>query len=80
MNKRTVWSVVDFIRRQGELPRDQFGQILPVDDLMAWFGLNEQLSVEESRQVKLELMAMAEAQQILDELEMTRRLRAGDQA
>ena len=75
MNKRKVWHILDFIRGQGQLPSDPFGQILGVDDLMAWFGLGEQLSPEERRLVRVELAAMAEAQRVLDELRMSEQLR-----
>jgi len=76
MNKRKVWNILDFIRGQGKLPTDQFGQILPVDDLMVWFGVAERLSAEEKRQVRLELAAMAEAQQTLEELRIAEQLRS----
>ncbi len=79
MNERKVWSILDFIRGQGRLPTDQFGQILPVDDLMAWFGLDERLSPAESRQIRLELVVMAEAQQTLEELRVAERLRSASQ-
>jgi len=75
MSKRKLWSILDFIRGQGKLPADQFGQILPVDDLMSWFGLDDSLSPTESRQIRLELAVMAEAQQTLEELRMAEQLR-----
>ena len=80
MSKRKVWSILDFIRGQGRLPTDQFGQILPVDDLMSWFGLDESLSPAESRQVRLELAVMAEAQQTVEELRMAEQLRSASQS
>jgi hypothetical protein len=80
MDQRKVWSILDFIRGQGRLPTDQFGQILPVDDLMSWFGLDERLSPAESRRVRLELAVMAETQQTLDELKMAERLRSASQS
>ena len=80
MSKRKVWSILDFIRGQGRLPTDQFGQILPVDDLMSWFGLDESLSPAESRQVRLELALMAEAQQTVEELRMAEQLRSASQS
>ena len=75
MDKRNVWNILDFIRGQGKLPTDQFGQILPVDDLMVWFGVAERLSADERRLVRVELAAMAEAQQTVEELRMVERLR-----
>ena len=79
MSKRKVWSILDFIRGQGKLPTDQFGQILSVDDLMAWFGLEDSVSPEESRQIRLELSVMAEAQQTLEELRMAEQLGSAEQ-
>ena len=69
---------MDFIRRQGKLPTDQFGQILPVDDLLAWFGLDECLSRYEQRCVKQELAALTEAQLALEKIRMAEQLRAGN--
>ena len=80
MSKRKVWSILEFIRGQGKLPTDQHGQILPVDDLMSWFGLDDSLPPAESRQVRLELALMAEAQQTLEELRMAERLRLASQS
>ena len=74
MSKRKVYSILDFIRRQGRLPTDPFDQILAVDDLLSWFGLDECLSAGERRQLRLELGVMAEAQQALEELQMARQL------
>jgi len=80
MDKRKVWNILDFIRGKGKLPTDQFGQILPVDDLLVWFGVAECLSAEEKRHVRLELAAMAEAQQTLEELRMAEQLRSAGQS
>jgi hypothetical protein len=80
MNERKVRNILDFVRRQGQLPTDQFGQILPVDDLMSWFGLDERLSPAEKRQVRLELAVMTEAQQSLEELRMAEQLRLAGQS
>lgn len=79
MNEPKVRNILDFIRRQGRLPTDQFGQVLPVDDLISWFGLDERLSAVEKRQVRLELATMAETQQSLEELRMAEQLRLADQ-
>ena len=77
MNKQKIWNIVDFIRSQGKLPTDQFGQILPVDDLLAWFGLNECLSPYEQRCVKEELAALAEGQLAVEKIRIAEQLRAG---
>ena len=57
---------MDFIRRQGPLPTDPHGEILSVDDLLAWYGLKETLSPAEQRQMKIELAAMAESQRFME--------------
>ena len=79
MDKHKVWNILDFIRGKGKLPTDQFGQILPVDDLMVWFGVAEHLCTDERRAVSLELAAMAEAQQTVEELRMAEQLRSAGQ-
>ena len=76
MNKYKIRDIVDFIRRQGKLPTDQFGQILPVDDLLVWFGLDECLSRYEQRCVKQELATLAEAQLAVERIRMAQQLRA----
>ena len=77
MNRYKVRDIVDLIRSRGKLPTDQFGQILPVDDLLAWFGLDECLSRYEQRCVKQELAALAEAQLAVEIIRMAEQLRAG---
>ncbi|MBL7184993.1 MAG: hypothetical protein ISS70_01595 [Phycisphaerae bacterium] len=54
--------IVDWIRNQGRLPTDEFGQILPVDDLMGWFGLNECLTMDEQLYIERELKGIIEAE------------------
>ncbi len=54
--------IMDWIRNQGRLPTDEFGQILPVDDLMGWFGLNECLTMEEQLYIERELRGIIEAE------------------
>ena len=71
MNEKKIRSIVEFIRGQGKLPTDQFGEVLAVDDLVGWFGLDECLSGEEMRCLKTELAAMAEIQGALDELRIS---------
>jgi len=77
MNRYKIRNIVDFIRRQGKLPTDQFGQTLPVDDLLGWFGLDECLSRYEQRCVKQELAALAEAQLAVEIIRMAEQLHAG---
>ena len=69
MNIYKLRTIIDLIRRQGKLPTDQFGQILPVGDLMGWFGLTESLTRSEQLRMKEELAAMVEAELAVDRLE-----------
>ena len=75
MNPYTLRHVLDFIRRQGELPKDQFGQILPVSDLLAWFGLNQCLTKPEQLRIEQELEAMVEAELSIEKLKQLEALR-----
>ena len=75
INMHKIRYILDFIRRRGKLPTDQFGQILPVDDLLVWFGLDKCLSRHEQRCVKQELAALAEAQLAVERIRMAEQLR-----
>ena len=77
MNRHKVRDIVDLIRSKGRLPTDQFGQILPVDDLLAWFGVDEGLPPDEHRHVRKELAEMAESQEELERLRLSQELRSG---
>ena len=77
MNRYKVRDIVDLIRSKGRLPTDQFGQILPVDDLLAWFGVDEGLPPDEHRHVRKELAEMAESQEELERLRLSQELRSG---
>ena len=74
MNIYKLRRIIDLIRRQGKLPTDQFGQILPVDDLMGWFGLAESLTGTEQLCMKKELAAMVEAELAVERLEQLKSL------
>ena len=62
MNVYKLRKIVDWIRNQGKLPTDQFGQILPVDDLMGWFGLSDCLTIDEQLYIERELKGIIEAE------------------
>ena len=68
MNPYTLRHILDFIRRQGKLPADQFGQTLPACDLLAWFGLTECLTKPEQLRIEEELAAMIEAELSIEKL------------
>ncbi len=70
MNIYKKQDIVAFVRRQGKLPTDQFGQILSVDDLMSWFELDECLNRYEQEVIKKELAALVDAEQALEKLKL----------
>ena len=74
MNIYKLRTIIDLIRRRGKLPTDQFGQILPVGDLMGWFGLTESLTRPEQLRMKEELAAMVEAELAVERLEQQRQI------
>ncbi len=76
MNIYKVRKVVDWIRGHGKLPTDQFGQILPIDDLMGWFGLTECLTRVEQLAVRKELTAMVEAELTTEGLRQLEQIRS----
>ena len=68
MNIYKLRKIMNWIRNQGRLPTDEFGQILSVDDLMGWFGLTEYLTRAEQLAVRKELTAMVEAELAVERL------------
>ena len=65
MNIHKKRDIVDHIRKQGKLPTDQFGQILPVKDLMLWFELDKCLTVSEQEIIKKEMAALVDAEEAM---------------
>ena len=61
MNVYKLRKIIDWVRSQGKLPTDQFGQILPVYDLMGWFGLSDCLTIDEQLYIERELKGIIEA-------------------
>lgn len=70
MNVHKKREILNFIRGQGRLPSDEFDQILPVEDLMAWFELDQCLNKAEQLVIKEELEALAEAQEALEKIRL----------
>ena len=68
INVYKLRKIIDWIRGQGRLPTDQFGQILSVDDLMGWFGLNECLTIDEQLYIERELKSMIEAELAVEKI------------
>ena len=71
INLHKIRGVLDFIRRQGKLPTDQFGQILSTDNILGWFNLRECLTLDEQTYIEEELTGMIEAQNALERLKMS---------
>ena len=69
MNQHKLRAILEFVRRQGPLPTDQFGQVLGTKDLLEWFGLAGVLSSEERVCVGRELTMMREAQALVERLQ-----------
>ena len=70
MNIHKRRGIIDFVRKQGKLPTDQFGQILPVKDLMSWFELDKYLSASEQEIIKGELAALVEVEEAMEKLKL----------
>ena len=69
MNIHKIRSIVNYIKKQGKLPTDPYGQSLSVENMIAWFGLDGHLSLNELRLIKEELSALIEAEQLLMQLQ-----------
>jgi len=68
--------IVDWIRSQGKLPTDQFGQILSVDELMGWFGFSDCLTVDEQLYIERELKGIIEAESTVAQLNQLEQIRS----
>ena len=68
--------IVDWVRSQGKLPTDQFGQILSVDDLMGWFGLSDCLTIDEQLYIERELKGIIEAESTVAQLNQLEQIRS----
>jgi hypothetical protein len=71
MNVYKVRNIIDWIRAHGKLPTDAYGQVLSVDDLMGWFGLNGCLTAGEQLYIRKELAAMTEAELALEKIKLS---------
>ena len=60
--------IMDWIRSQGKLPTDEFGQILSVEDLMGWFGLSDCLNIDEQLYIERELKGIIEAELAVEKI------------
>ena len=70
MNKYKIRSILDFFRSQPRLPTNQRGEILSPDDILAWYGADMLLTVEEQSHVKHELLLISEAQAFIERIRL----------
>lgn len=75
VNLYKIRYVLDFIRRQGKLPTDEYGQILSASDLLGWFGLKECLNTDELSYIEEELVGMIEAEIAVERLKQAEQIR-----
>ena len=75
VNLYKIRYVLDFIRRQGKLPTDEYGQILSASDLLVWFGLKECLNTDELSYIEEELVGMVEAEIAVERLKQSEQIR-----
>ena len=72
MNIYKIRRIVEWIRANGKLPTDAYGEVLSPDNLLGWFGLNEVLTVDEQEYMRKELAAMVEAELSLEDLRLSK--------
>jgi hypothetical protein len=75
VNLYKIRYIMEFIRRKGKLPVDQYGQVLCASDLLAWFGLSECLTVDELSYIENELVGMIEAELAVERLKQAEQIR-----
>jgi hypothetical protein len=68
VNLYKVRYILEFIRRQGRLPTDAYGQFLSAHDMVAWFGLKDCLTREELSYMEAELEGVIEAERAVEQL------------
>ncbi len=71
MNFYKQQQVMEFIRSRGGLPVDGTGRALSADEVLAWFGLDEVLTVQEQSQWKEGISAMIEDEAFMERLRLT---------
>ena len=75
VNLYKIRHVLDFIRRQGRLPTDAYGQFLSAHDMVAWFGLKDCLTKEEVSYMEAELEGVIEAERAVERLRQSHQAR-----
>lgn len=74
MNIHKLRDIISHIQSYGDLPTDVYGQRLSVNELMDWFGLTENLTASEQREVKRELSLLIEAEVYIERLKQAEQL------
>jgi len=77
VNLYKIRHVLDFIRRQGRLPTDVYGQLLSAHDMVAWFGLKDCLTRDELSYIEEELVGLIEAERAVERLRQSYQARSG---
>lgn len=68
MDSYKMSRIIEFIRRHGRLPTDFFGRTLCPDDIIAWHGLDGNLTADERAYLKQVLSAMIEIEAAIDQV------------
>ena len=77
VNLYKIRYILDFIRRQGPLPIDAYGQALSAHDVLVWFGLKDCLTPDELSYIEEELVGIIEAERAVDRLRQAEKARPG---
>ena len=70
MNIYKLRKIIEHIKSQGKFPTDTFGEILSVDELLLWYGLDTCLTIQEQRDIKKELAQLVEIKTCIDRLKL----------
>lgn len=77
VNLYKIRYVLEFIRRQGRLPTDAYGQLLSARDMVAWFALKDCLTRDELSYIEEELVGLIEAEQAVERLRQLHQAQPG---
>ncbi len=71
MNIYKLRAIMESIRKQGGIPTDGTGRKLSPEETLIWFDLDGLLMQFEKRQLKEELLALREAEEFMERVELT---------
>ena len=69
MNWNKIRAIIDVVRRRDALPTDEFGNLLPPEEMIVRLGLSESLTADEKRVLSDELTMLAEMKAVIEKLE-----------